>query len=232
MDNPEDRSFEISSVLTEVLNLAESNWLMLLVVTVAAAAGYTVIELSVDDSTAFSLQNLFSFVVLYLQILVIVRLAREKGLLDGRDHEDGSPTLGGYFRAFGQSILWTLGVIFGLVLLVIPGIWLMTIWFVVLPVLLVENENVMDSFGRSKALVTPHFWKILLLVLILALVYVAAAVALFLFVPYPEDYSIWTNLPLNLLLQAVQTGGWVLGLATYIQLANLTGREDLEDVFA
>lgn len=232
MDSWQPSEFTISGVFGEFLELAEAQWLMLAIVTAIPTIFYTWVDMNADSSAIVSLGNFFGLAVLYLQVFVLVRLARNRGILAGRDHEDGSPTLGMYFRALGQSILWSIGVFLGLVLLVLPGVWLMTIWFVVLPVLIVENENVMDAFGRSKELVTPYFWLMLAIVLIVASAYIAAAGALFLFVPFPGEGSLWSSLPLNLALQLAQTAGWVLSLATYIQLAGPDSQQDVGHIFA
>lgn len=232
MDNSENTSFEISDVFGEFFSLVEAHWLMLVLVTLVPTLIYTWTDLNLDVRAAVTLGNLFSFVVLYLQIFVIVRLARDRGLLNGRDHEDGNPTLGTYFRVFGQSIIWLLAVFIGLVLLILPGVWLLTIWYVVLPVLIVENQDVMNTFGRSKALVTPHFWKVLILVLIAASVYVAPIMGLFIFVPELGSVVLWSSLLQNLALQLAQTVAWVLCLAAYIFLANQSSQEDVEDIFA
>jgi len=232
LDNWEERTFEISDVFGEFLSLVESHWLMLVLVALVPGLLYTWADLNADMGAAAALGSLLSFVILYLQIFVIVRLARDRGLLNGRDHEDGSPTLGMYFRVFGQSIVWSLAVFVGLVILILPGVWLLTMWYAVLPVLLVENEDVMDTFGRSKALVTPHFWKVLILVLITASFYVAPVMGLFFLVPAPDGSLLWSSLLLNLALQFGQTGAWVLSLATYIRLANQSGQEGVGDIFA
>ncbi|QLC21745.1 hypothetical protein HFP51_05870 [Parasphingopyxis sp. CP4] len=232
MNNSHDSKFEISDVLEDTVRLFEDGWRVLLAVTGIAAIGYTLIEVSVDPDDIFSVQNLFGFVVLYLQIYAIVWMARRRGLLDNRSHDDGSPTIGAYFRVVGQSILASIAIIFGLALLVVPGIWLMTIWFVILPILLIENEPVMDCFGRSRELVTPNFWKVLVLLALWLGAYVGAAGALVFFAPFPEEYSFTANFPLNFLVQAVTTLGWVLALAAYIQLTNLADENSVEDVFA
>jgi len=49
----------------------------------------------------------------------------------------------------------------GLALLIVPGLYLMTIWAVVLPVAVVERPGVFDAFGRSRQLVRGSNWKVL-----------------------------------------------------------------------
>lgn len=232
LDNLQHEPFSIGVVFDEFLQLVGRHWLILSVVTLVPALFYAWIDSMAEPGALVGASGLFGFVILYFQVMIIVRLARDRGLLAGRSHEDGSPTLGKYFPVFGQSILWSISVFFGLLLLVIPGVWLITIWFVIVPVLIVEDENVSDAFGRSRALVTPHFWQVLILVAIIAGGYLGALGALFLFVPFPGEETFWIGLLLNLVLQAMQTGGWVLCLATYIMLAAPEATQDVEDVFA
>jgi hypothetical protein len=60
-------------------------------------------------------------------------------------------------------------------LLVAPGLYLMTIWAVLLPVVVVERPEVLDAFGRSRQLVRGNGWKVLGVVLLLGLILVASS---------------------------------------------------------
>lgn len=59
------------------------------------------------------------------------------------------------------GILAGLGVAVGLLLLVVPGIYLLTIWALIAPTIVLERAGVLDSFGRSRALVSGRFWPVL-----------------------------------------------------------------------
>jgi hypothetical protein len=98
-------------------------------------------------------------------------------IVDGRrDH-----TLGSLFGSVapviwplvGAGILLGLGIGIGLVLFVLPGLILATIWAVVIPVVVVEKVGVMEAFSRSRALVRGNGWRVfgvILVVLLLLLV--------------------------------------------------------------
>lgn len=49
----------------------------------------------------------------------------------------------------------------GLVLLIIPGVILLTIWAVVVPVIVVENRGAFEAMSRSQELVKGHFMNVL-----------------------------------------------------------------------
>lgn len=62
----------------------------------------------------------------------------------------------------------------GLLLCILPGLALATIWYVAQPVLVIENRGVFRSMGRSSGLVTGQFWRtmgILLMALFLGTVF-------------------------------------------------------------
>jgi hypothetical protein len=53
------------------------------------------------------------------------------------------------------------GIIGGVLLCIVPGIWLQGIWAVAVPALLVEDLAPVESLGRSKRLVDGRFWPVL-----------------------------------------------------------------------
>lgn len=84
--------------------------------------------------------------------------------------------------AFGQAarlllpgivvrLLWWLGVSFGVLLMLIPGLVLLLTWAVVLPVLVAERPGIFGSFARSVALVRGARWRLLLLAAIVIVVW-------------------------------------------------------------
>lgn len=60
----------------------------------------------------------------------------------------------------GAGILAGLGIALGFVLLIVPGLILMTIWAVIAPVIVVEHSGVIDAFGRSRELVRGNGWQV------------------------------------------------------------------------
>ncbi|HEY5941947.1 MAG TPA: hypothetical protein VIT89_03695 [Solirubrobacterales bacterium] len=85
----------------------------------------------------------------------------------------------------GAGILSGFGIVFGFVLLVVPGLYLLTIWAVIAPVIVVERLGVFDAFGRSRQLVRgsgwPVFWTVVasfLITFVAVVVFAAIAVAL------------------------------------------------------
>lgn len=104
----------------------------------------------------------FQFAVATLYQGTVVELVND--VQDGR--RDSSA--GDLLRSASPFILPLIGVgIFagicvglGLLLFVVPGLILMTIWAVVAPVIVVEKAGVFESLGRSRELVRGNAWEV------------------------------------------------------------------------
>ena len=60
----------------------------------------------------------------------------------------------------GAGILAGIATGIGLLLFVVPGLFLLTIWAVIAPVIVVERSRVRRSFGRSRELVRGNGWPV------------------------------------------------------------------------
>jgi len=60
----------------------------------------------------------------------------------------------------GAGLLAGLGIGFGFLLLVVPGLFLLTIWAVIAPAIVVEHCGVIEAFGRSRELVRGNGWQV------------------------------------------------------------------------
>jgi hypothetical protein len=64
------------------------------------------------------------------------------------------------------SILLSLGFGIGFVLLIVPGIILLVMWWVYIPAIVVEGKGIIGAFGRSRELTRGRRWHILGLLII------------------------------------------------------------------
>lgn len=103
---------------------------------------------------------------------MVVEATRD--ILDGRrDH-----TIGSLFSSaspfiaplIAVGILAGIGIAIGFILLIIPGLFLLTIWAVIVPVIVVERAGVFDSFGRSRQLVRGSGWQVFGVIVVIFLV--------------------------------------------------------------
>lgn len=78
----------------------------------------------------------------------------------------------------GASFLLVIGVLAGFVLLFVPGLYLLTIWFVVSPAILIERSGVFAAFGRSRQLVRGSGWTVCGIAIIALLLPPAIAIGL------------------------------------------------------
>lgn len=92
-------------------------------------------------------------------------------------------SLGGLFRSvgpvvaplIGAGILGGLGIALGLVLLIVPGLVLLTWWALLAPVIVIERTGVIDAFGRSRALVRGNGWQVFGVIVVLFLLQAIAS---------------------------------------------------------
>jgi hypothetical protein len=121
----------------------------------------------------------FQFAVATLYQGTVVELVND--VQDGR--RDSSA--GDLLRSAAPFILPLIGVgVFagicvglGLLLFIVPGLILMTIWAVVAPVIVVEKAGVFESLGRSRELVRGNAWEVFgVIVVTFIIVFVASMI--------------------------------------------------------
>ena len=133
-----------------------------------------VVNLVLPDSLDW-IGSIVSLVLTAFFTGMVVMLVRD--LQDG--HRDSS--LGELFSSVTPvfvpvivvSILFGIGVAIGLVLIIIPGLILLTIWSVAVPVTVIERPGIFAAFGRSRQLVKGNGWPVfgtILLVWLIAIV--------------------------------------------------------------
>ncbi len=144
----------------------------------------------------------------------------------------------------GLGIIVGVGVVLGMMLLIIPGIYLALRWAVAAPVLVVEKLGIFPSIGRSAVLTQNHRWAILgLVVLYVIMIFVlyivvglalpGAAVAIYGLSPEtPSLILLIVLVVMQVLTSMVATVG---GAAIYFELRQIkegVGVTELAQVFA
>jgi hypothetical protein len=141
---------------------------LLLFIPVAAVTG---LVLAGGGGLALLISFALSVIATYWFQGMVVEAVRD--ILDGRRDQ----TVGGLFSSaspfilplFGAGILAGIGIAVGLILLIVPGLFLLTIWAVIVPVIVIERSGVMDSFGRSRELVRGNGWQVFGVIVVLFL---------------------------------------------------------------
>ena len=148
-----DEAFSIYGQRAGVL-LPIAFWLFLVVAILMALAS--------ENLALLPLEFFVNTLVSTLYQGIVVGLVRD--VRDGR----GESSIGEAVRQvlpvlaplIGAGLLAALGI--GLAsLLIVPGIYLVTIWAVIAPAIVVERRGVLESFGRSRQLVRGNGWRVL-----------------------------------------------------------------------
>jgi hypothetical protein len=103
-----------------------------------------------------------------------------------RDVQDGrlDASVGDLFKSvtpvvlplIAVSFLAGIGIAIGFVLIIIPGLYLMTIWSVVAPVTVLERPGVFAAFTRSRELVRGYGWQVFGVIVVVILIAIVVAV--------------------------------------------------------
>jgi hypothetical protein len=90
------------------------------------------------------------------------------------------------------GIIAGIAIIIGLILLVVPGLFLITIWSMIGAVIVLEGRSAGESFGRSREIVRGHGWSVFgLVVVVFLLVAIAEGLIGLLFAPLPDFFDAW-----------------------------------------
>jgi hypothetical protein len=140
-----------------------------------AAAIVTALLALAGGTVGILLGSLVSIVAAFLLQATLVKAVQD--VRDGRADMSISETVREAVPFIAPvalaSILAGIAITIGLVLIIVPGLFLITIWAVIVPVIIIERSGAMASFGRSRELVRGRGWHVfgtLVLVYIIMLV--------------------------------------------------------------
>jgi hypothetical protein len=122
----------------------------------------------------------------------------------------------------GAGILLGLAIGIGFLLLIIPGLYLLTIWVAVIPAVVLEKRGVMESFGRSRDLVRGNGWNVFgVLILTFLLLFGVSLVVSLVLSPLDD----WIASLIGQAVNTVVLGPFVVAVWTLIYY-RLKARED------
>jgi hypothetical protein len=78
----------------------------------------------------------------------------------------------------GNGILKAIAVVIGLILLIVPGLILLTIWAVTGPAIVVERKGAIDAFGRSRELVRGEGFSVFAVLVVTLLIVIGIGIVL------------------------------------------------------
>ena len=106
-----------------------------------------------------SVVELFAAFLLQAALVKPVQDVRD-GRADLSISETVSAATPSLWQVAAASILAGIGITIGLLLVIVPGLWLITIWAVIIPVIVIERSGALAAFGRSRQLVRGHGWHV------------------------------------------------------------------------
>ena len=164
-----------SGVIGEAWGLYKTHWRHLLTFSFAVYVTVAVI----GALLAAALTWLGAILAAFVSLVAVfwLQAALVKAVDDVRDGR-ADLSLGETFAAAREhlgsvivaGILAAIGIIVGLILLIVPGLVLMTWWAVIVPTIVLENRSAGESFTRSRELVRGYGWAVFgVIVLVLLL---------------------------------------------------------------
>ena len=132
-------------------------------------------QLSVSDVDRDKIESIYmaSNIILWIFLTFLITAALAYGTLQelrGNRVSTGDCLRRGLatvFPVLGVAFLESLGIILGTVAFVLPGVILMAMWWVAIPVAVIERPGIIESLKRSAALTKGHRWGIFGLVFLL-----------------------------------------------------------------
>jgi hypothetical protein len=90
------------------------------------------------------------------------------------------------------GILAAIGIGIGLLLLIVPGLFLLTIWSMLVPVIVIEGRSAGEAFSRSREVVRGNGWPVFGLIMITFItIGIASAIIRLIFAPLPGFLDVW-----------------------------------------
>lgn len=121
-----------------------------------------------------------SFAATYVVQASLIKAVQD--VRDGRVDLDLSQTVraaGPYILpVIGASILASIGIAIGFVLIIVPGLILLTFWSLIVPFIVVGRTGVFESFGHSMRTVRGYAWRVFGTYVLVFLILIAFAIVL------------------------------------------------------
>ncbi|MBU1378488.1 MAG: hypothetical protein KKE02_21260 [Alphaproteobacteria bacterium] len=179
----EPGKLDIAKVISGTFAVIGRNFVTFAVLSLVLAGIPTAVIAYIQAISLQSAETTFSFSPGYISSMAYSGLAAlitgavlQGALVYGavQDMSGGRPTiaecLANGLRAFlpliGLSILLGLAIVFGFVLLIVPGIMMACAWCVAVPALVADRSGVFGAFSRSAELTRGNRWRIFALFIV------------------------------------------------------------------
>jgi hypothetical protein len=115
-------------------------------------------------------------------------------------------------RLGAAGLLAVLGVAAGLILLIVPGLVLLTWWILIAPVIVLERRGIFESFGRSRELVRGNGWNVFGTIVLGILISIGASIVVSILLVWLPDWlqSFLGSLVSNGVIAPFVAAAWTL----------------------
>jgi hypothetical protein len=110
------------------------------------------------------------------------------------------------------GILLGLAIAIGLLLLIVPGLYLLTIWIAVIPAIVLEDRGIGEAFGRSRELVRGNGWNVFGVIVLTFLLLIGVGIAIGLLLSPLEEWlgSLIQQIVANTVITPFVVAVWTL----------------------
>jgi len=163
-------------VLSEAWNLYKAHWQHFVTIALVVFATVAVISLLL----ALVLEGWAAAILIALVSLVATFWLQGALVKAVDDVRDGRADLS-FAETFGSvrphlvaiivaGVVAAIAITIGFLLLIAPGLLLLTWWILIVPVIVIEGRGAGESFGRSRELVSGYGWRVLGVILLTILI--------------------------------------------------------------
>jgi hypothetical protein len=183
------------------------------------AGGHTLSFGMPSDTRYWLLALVASAVALFI---VSAMMLRQRAFASGAVVDSRAELLAAARRLPGILLGWVLAqlsLFVGFTLLILPGIFLLVCYLVLLPVLLFENLNPYAALVRCVQLMQPHWWKVLATIVIAVLVLLICTLAAAALLSILAALLVGQGPAVQAIVAAVTVGIWAIGCVFFSALA-------------
>ncbi len=222
----------VSSVLGEAFDLYRRFFWRFVA---TAAVVFVVLDLAsafADQASGSSTGSQLLWTLIALVLSVVGAFWLQGALIEAvRDVRDGriDTTIGELYERtrpqlaalIAAGIVAAIGIAFGLVLLIVPGLFLLTRWALIPAVIVFEKLGAGDSFNRSWELTRGYGWSVFGSLVVAFLLYaIAQGILLAAFNPLPDFLAVWIG---GIVAHSITTPFIAaVGAVLYFRLARLS----------
>jgi hypothetical protein len=155
----------LSGVFDEAWRMYRAHALHLIVVAFVIYLAAAILDGIISLAGGFIVTILGSIISLLAGFLVQAALVKAvQDIRDGRVDLSWSETVSAALPSVAPvaiaGILAGIAITLGLIILIVPGLFLITIWAVIVPVIVIERSGALQSFSRSQQLVRGRGWHV------------------------------------------------------------------------